>query len=166
MIQQRRNNMFTTPVAYLKNPWLRRFWEHGGEGPDPDPWVALNPQLERGLLVGLNPQPEVPSYPPWVQGVVAQFVRAAVAKDLAARLEGGLKSELAKSADGAINKLLDDYCGNVPKIPLPWPWPGPPPWTWEIVSGLSLVAHSLQPGSLRDGILDITSKATQKSMAR
>jgi hypothetical protein len=160
--------MITTPAAYLKNPWLRWFWEHGGEeivgphgpfvpgltlGPNPNPW-------------GPTPNPWGPTPDPW-RAVVAQLVQAAVAKDLAGRLEGGSKSELAKSAGGAIDKILDDWCGTPPKIPLPWPWPGPPPWTWEIVSGLSLVANSLQPGSLRDGILDIASQAAKKAgMAR
>jgi hypothetical protein len=158
--------MFTTPRAYLKNPWLRWLWLHGWEEP-------IGPHGP--LVVGLNPQPEVPSYPvpqppepdPIVQSVVGQLVQAAVAKDLAARLEGGLKGDMTKSAEGAINKLLDDYCGNVPKFPLPWPWPGPHPWPWQIVSGLSVVANSLQPGGLRDGILDIAAKAAQKAgMAR
>ena len=64
-----------------------------GRAPQPDPWRVC-------------PNPE-----PW-RSVVAQFVQAAVAKDLAGKLEGALKGEVAKSADGAINKLLDDYCGN------------------------------------------------------
>jgi hypothetical protein len=69
---------------------------------------------------------------------------------------------MAKSAGTAIDTILDDYCGTPPRKH-PWPWPGPPPWVWDIASELSLMANSLQAGSLRDGILDVAAQAVQKA---
>ncbi|SRR6266545_2335076 len=144
--------MITTEVAYLKNPWLRWFWEHGGEEPVGPLGPFVSPQVERA-----GPHPE-----PW-RAAVVQLAQAAQVKDLASRLpEGRLKSAVAKSAEAAIGMVLDDWCGTPPRRH-PWPWPGPPPWVWEIASELSLMANSLQAGSLRDGILDIAAQAVQKA---
>jgi hypothetical protein len=161
-------NMINTPAAYLKNPWLERLYKIGWEeivdphsplafGPTPNPWRLwqLDPEPTPWRLWQLDPEPE-----PW-RIAVAQLVQAAQAKDLAARLPDKLKSAMMKSATSAIDAVLDEWCGTPP--PKPWPWPGPRPWVWNIVSELSLVANSLQPGSLRDGILDIASQAIQKA---
>jgi hypothetical protein len=103
-----------------------------------------------------------PSPEPW-RIAVAQLVQAAQARDLAAKLpEGRLKSELTRSSGTAIEAIIDEWCGTPPRKH-PWPWPGPPPWVWEIVSEISLVANSLQPGSLRDTIEDIATQALQKT---
>jgi hypothetical protein len=148
-------------AAYLQNPWLRWLWGHGWEepvgpggplvserfGPQPEPW--------RSAVTGPSPEP-------W-RIAVAQLVQAAQARDLAAKLpEGRLKSELTRSSGTAIEAIIDEWCGTPPRKH-PWPWPGPPPWVWEIVSEISLVANSLQPGSLRDTIEDIATQALQKT---
>jgi hypothetical protein len=54
------------------------------------------------------------------------------------------------SADRAIASLLDsdDICPR-------WPFPGPPPWLSIIASELTLVANTLNEGSLREEILNI-----------
>lgn len=153
--------MMTTEVAYLKNPWLRWFWEHGGE----EPVGPLGPFVSE---LGPHPEPwrlrSEPSPVPW-RIAVAQLVQAAQARDLASRLsEGRLKSAVAKSAGTAIDAILDDWCGTPPRKH-PWPWPGPPPWVWDIVSELSLRANSLEAGSLRDGILDVAAQVVQKANA-
>jgi hypothetical protein len=152
--------------AYLKNPWLRWYWEHGGEeiigphgpfghsqaglgapghaapGPSPEPWHTQN-----------VPRPE-----PW-RAAVAQLVHAAEAKALASHLpEGRQRSALEKSADSAISAIVDDLCPRPPR----WPWPGPPPWLWAIISDLSHTANTLQAGRLRDGLLDIAGLLVQR----
>ena len=79
------------------------------------------------------------------------------------RLPEGQQKSALKSAGAAIDSILDDWCGTPPRFPYPWPWPGPPPWVWEIASELSLVANSLQPGTLRDVIQDIGIQAFQRA---
>jgi hypothetical protein len=157
--------------TYYQNPWIRWLIAHGWEGPPPSPLQelfgahAINPRA-------FNPQPDPPGAPilypepePW-RIAVLQLLQAAQAKDLAARLpDERLKQALERSAGGAINSIIDDWCGTPPKYPYPWPWPGPPPWVWEMVSELSLVANSLQAGSLRDGIQQVATQALQKASA-
>jgi len=105
----------------------------------------------------LGPSPE-----PWIIAV-SQLVKAAQARDLAMKLpEGQLKSELTRSTGTAIEALLEEWCWTPPRKH-PWPWPGPHPWVWEIVSELSFVANSLQPGSLRDAIENIALEVLQKT---
>jgi hypothetical protein len=148
-------------VDYHFNPWLRWYYDHGGEeiiGPlGPLHAVALNPQ----------PLPPVattsPGPVPWRIAVI-QLAQAAQARDLATRLpEGRLKGALERSAKAAIETVLDDWCGTTPKHPRPWPWPGPPPWAWEIASELSLFANTLQPGTLRDTVQDLATQALQRA---
>jgi hypothetical protein len=150
---------------YYQNPWIRWLIDHGWPGPPPEPLhglfgaYAFNPQPDPpGTILGPSPEP-------W-RVAVLQLVQAAQAKDLATRLpEGHLKNTLASSAGRAIDNILDDVCGTPHGHPYPWPWPGPPPWVWEIVSELSLVANSLQAGSLRDGIQQVATQALQKASA-
>ncbi len=116
-----------------------------------------------GPLAALSAtQSEEPGPEPW-RLAVSQLVEAAQANDIASRLpEGRLKTALAKSASTAIETILDDWCGTPPRK-WPWPWPGPPPWTWLIVSDLSVVANSLEAGSLRDQVLDVAKQVMQKA---
>jgi hypothetical protein len=125
-----------------RNLWAR--WDRS--------WLGSTRRPTRG------PQPE-----PW-RIAVGQLVHAAQVKDLAARMKGKQGEEMAKSAAAAIESVLDDWCGTPPRK-WPWPWPGPPPWVWDIASELSLVANTLQAGSLRDGLLDVASQAIQKANA-
>jgi hypothetical protein len=151
--------MFNTPTAYLNNPVLRWLYAHGWEepvgplgpltaefGPGPHPWRAGDPRPE-----------------PW-HVAVGQLVQAVQVKELAARMKGKQGDEMAKSAAAAIESVLDDWCGFPPRK-WPWPWPGPPPWVWEIASQLSLVANTLQAGSLRDGLLEVAGQVIQKANA-
>ena len=146
--------MAHTPVAYLKNPVLRWYWEHGGEeiiGP-------LGPYAARAEMAveRSGPLPD-----PW-RVAVAQLVQAAQAKDLAVKLPKGQREQAVRSATAAIEDILDDWCGTPPRK-WPWPWPGPPPWVWDIVSELSGIANTLAAGSLRDGLLEVAGQAIQKS---
>jgi hypothetical protein len=87
--------------SYLPNviqDWLDR---HGYEQMvDP-----TNPDL----TTRIDPMPE-----PW--RIARQFVQAAQAKDLAAKLpEGRLKVALVRSSSLAVSQLLDDTCGTPPR---------------------------------------------------
>jgi hypothetical protein len=125
------------PLHSMSEPWKL--------GPQPIPWHRV-----------AGPQPD-----PW-HVAVFQLIEAVQARDLAANLEGQFKEEAIRSATTAIDGILDDWCGTPPRK-WPWPWPGPPPWTWEIASELSLAANSLQPGSLKDGLLDVAAQVVQKA---
>ena len=152
--------MFNTPAAYLNNPVLRWLYAHGWEEPvgPLGPLVARSEPTPEPWRIAGGPQPE-----PW-RIAVGQLVHAVQVKDLAARMKGKQGEEMAKSAAAAIESVLDDWCGTPPRK-WPWPWPGPPPWVWDIASELSLVANTLQAGSLRDGLLDVASQAIQKANA-
>lgn len=156
--------MFSRTALY-RNSVLRWLWNHGWEepvgplgpfnqqfGPHPDPW-KLGPQPDPWKL---GPSPE-----PW-RVAVPQLIEAVQARDLAAKLEGSLQDAATRNAMLAIDSILDDWCGTPPRK-WPWPWPGPPPWIWEIASELSLVANSLQPGSLKDGLLDVAAQVVRKA---
>jgi hypothetical protein len=143
-------------ALYRNNPILQWLWKHGWE----EPVGPLGPLAERAdhavHAPDFSPHPE-----PWREAVPL-LIQAAQARELASRMEGRLKDQAIKSATSAIELVLDDWCGTPPRK-WPWPWPGPPPWTWEIASELSLVAHSLQPGGLKDGLLDIAGQVMQKA---
>jgi hypothetical protein len=141
---------------HLLLQWLAK---RGGE----EPVGPLGPGSEAGWRLGPHPEPWRlgPSPQPWREAV-PQLIEAVQARDLAMKLEGDLKEGASKSATLAINAILDDWCGTPPRK-WPWPWPGPPPWTWEIASELTLVANSLQPGSLKDGLLDVAAQVVQKA---
>jgi hypothetical protein len=147
-------NMFQHNLqpAYLLDLWADLLAHHGIYPEDLVPVVGGPTARTR-----LDPSPH-----PW-RVPVAQLLRAAQAKDLAMQLPEGQQKAALKSAGAAIDSILDDWCGTPPKFPYPWPWPGPPPWVWEIASELSLVANSLQPGSLRDVIQDVSLQALQKA---
>jgi hypothetical protein len=146
-------------TALFRNSVLQWLWNHGWEEPV-DPLGPFNQQF--------GPQPEPwrldinSGYPvPW-RVAVPQLVAAVQARDLAARLEGNLKDAATRSATLAIDSILDDWCGTPPRK-WPWPWPGPPPWTWEIASELTLVANSLQSGSLKEGLLEVAAQVVRKA---
>jgi hypothetical protein len=139
------------------NPILDRLWKLGYE-------EIIGPLGPYAALLRQERQDPIPD--PW-RIAVARLVEAAQAKEIAAELppaSARQKEEMEKSASESIEVIFDEYCGTPPH-PRPWPWPGPPPWTWQIVSGLSLVANTLQAGALRDGILDIAVQLTMRASA-
>jgi len=134
--------------SYIQN-LIRNLLDSRGYEPPVDP---VDPER----IARLEPEPE-----PW--HIARQFVQAAQAKDLAAKLsDGHLKITLERSSSAAISQLLDDTCGTPPRR-WPWPWPGPPPWIWQIASELSSFANRLPAGALRDDILDIAGKVISHS---
>jgi len=139
--------------AYRNNPFLKWYWEHGGEeiiGPH-------GPLVEHigHAAAQFGPRPE-----PW-HFAIGQLVQAVQAKDLAHKLPKAQQEQVMRSATAAITEVLDDWCGTPPRK-WPWPWPGPPPWVWEIASELSMIANSLSAGSLRDGLMEVASQVVQK----
>jgi hypothetical protein len=136
-----------------RNPFLQWLWGHGYEEiiPPTGPFAAAS-----------APSPASHAMPEPLKSAVAEFVQAAQAKELAARLPASQRSAATKGADAAIEMLLDEWCGTPPRRH-PWPWPGPPPWTWQIVSALSFLAHSLEAGPLREELLGIASQAAAKA---
>jgi hypothetical protein len=148
--------MFGDYAFYNANPILQWLWKHGCE----EPVGPLDPVVKQ-----FGPQPE-----PWVSGpspepwrvAVPQLVQAVQARELAAKLEGHAREELVKSSGAAVDSILDDWCGTPPRR-WPWPWPGPPPWVWEIASQLTLIANTVESGTLREGLLEVAGRAIQRS---
>jgi hypothetical protein len=111
-------------------------WRNPGQPGNPQwPGDDVSPQL--------NPDPV-----PWA---VAFLVSAASSKAAAATMTNGAAAQqIIVGADRAITAFLDsdDICPR-------WPFPGPPPWLSIIASELTLVANTLQEGTLRTEILQI-----------
>jgi hypothetical protein len=140
-------------AAYRGNPWLRWYWEHGGEE-----IIGPHGPLAAGVVrdaVRAEPDPH-----PW-RIAVGQLIEAVQAKDLASKLPKAQQEQVVRSSTAAITGILDDWCGTPPRK-WPWPWPGPPPWVWDIASELSMVANTLSAGSLRDGILEAAAQVIQR----
>ena len=125
-----------------------------GQQPVPNPWRAADaPSSALGRVLGPSPQP-------W-HGMVSMIISAISMKDLASRInDKQAKGELTSRAEKALSTLIDD-CGTPPHR---WPWPGPPPWSHQVVEGLTLVAHSLQEGSLRNEIPGVAGQIAEKSI--
>ena len=113
------------------------------EGPQPDPWRA--------------------AYSSPAREAVALLVSAATAKEAAAAMsDKAVAKQIVASADASISEVLDDYCGTPPRK-VPWPFPGPPPWVWEIASELTTAANSLQEGTLRTSLQQISGRILDRS---
>ena len=132
------------PGYYPGINWWPKGWDDGGWG-TPRPGVVLardaSAQGERSLRG--NPDPV-----PWA---VAFLVAAVSSKAAAANMKNKTAGhQFMAAADQAIEGFLDsdDICP-------PWPYPGPPPWLSIIASELTVVANTLQEGSLRTGILQV-----------
>jgi len=150
--------MFGDYAFYNANPILQWLWKHGWE----EPVGPLGPVVKQ---FGPHPEPWAsgPSPEPW-RIAVPQLVQAVQARELAAKLEGHAGEALVKSSGAAIDSILDDWCGTPPRR-WPWPWPGPPPWVWEIASQLTLIANTVEAGTLREGLLEVAGRAIQQSSA-
>src|SRR5262245_61953624 len=120
-------------------------------------WEEIIGPLGPKVAEVANPEPQ-----PW-RVAVFQLAEAAQARDIASRLPKGTQKEaMLKSASGAIDSVIDDWCGTPPRKH-PWPWPGPPPWVWSIVSELSLLGNSLQAGGLRDELLSLAGQLATRA---
>jgi len=119
-------------------------WRPSGQIGNPrGPGNDVNPQL--------NPDPV-----PWA---VSFLLSAASSKAAAATMTNkAAADQIVANADQTIASFLDsdDICPR-------WPFPGPPPWRSIIASELTLVANTLNEGSLRDGILDIAGQLLDRT---
>ena len=90
-------------AAYRGNPWLRWYWEHGGEE-----IIGPHGPLAAGVLrdaVRAEPDPH-----PW-RIAVGQLIEAVQAKDLASKLPKAQQDQVVRSSTAAISGILDDWCG-------------------------------------------------------
>ncbi len=123
---------------------LSREWTpHRGPGGE---WGGsdVNPQL--------NPDPV-----PWS---VAFLVSAVSSKVAAANMTNkAAAQQFIATTDQAITGFIDgdDICP-------PWPFPGPPPWLSVIESELTLVANTLQEGTLRTSILQVAGRVLDRAL--
>jgi hypothetical protein len=100
------------------------------------------------------------------QHVAALLVSAATAKDTASAVGNKeAANQITTSAENTISQVLDDFCGTPPRT-VPWPFPGPPPWVWEIASQLTAAANTLQEGSLRTSLIQISGRVIEKGMGQ
>jgi hypothetical protein len=100
-----------------------------------------------------NPDPV-----PWS---VAFLVSAVSSKEAAANMTNKVAAQqIIAATDSSIGAFIDgdDICPR-------WPYPGPPPWLSIIAAQLTLVANSLQEGSLRTGILQVAGRVLDRAEA-
>jgi hypothetical protein len=96
-----------------------------------------------------------------VYSAVAFLVTTVSSKDAAANMSN---KEAAQQIIAAANAAISEYIDGDDICP-PWPWPGPPPWLSVIASELTLVANSLQEGTLRNNILQVAGQVLDRSQA-
>jgi hypothetical protein len=109
----------------------------------------------RGGGSDVFPQFENPDPVPWS---VAFLVSAASSRAAAANMKNkDAAKKFVAQADQAISSFLDsdDICPR-------WPFPGPPPWLSIIASELTLVANTLQEGSLKSSILQVVGQVLDR----
>jgi hypothetical protein len=102
---------------------------------------------------GLNLEP--------VYSAVTFLVTTVSSKEAAANMSN---KEAAEQIIAAANEAISEYIDGDDICP-PWPWPGPPPWLSVIASELTLVANSLQEGSLRSNILQVAGQVLDRAQA-
>lgn len=99
----------------------------------------------------LNPVPQV----------VALLVSAASSRAAAVNMTNqSAAQQIVAATEETVATFLDsdDICPR-------WPYPGLPPWLAIIASELTLVANTLQEGSLRAGILQIAGQVLDRAQA-
>ena len=106
-----------------------------------------------------TPHREIPPDPvPWSVAFLVSAVSSAQAaanmtnKSAAQQIVAATNQSIAAFIDS------DDICP-------PWPWPGPPPWLSIIASELTLVANTMQEGSLRTAILQVAGQVLDRAQA-
>ena len=123
-----------------------------------EPW-AHNPHRIQEYTAGLFPGPVVPINHPRPGHFSVTFLVSAVSSKVAAAnmTDKTAAEQIIAAADEAISAFIDsdDICPR-------WPYPGPPPWLSIIASELTLVANTLQEGSLRTGILQVAGQVLDR----
>lgn len=104
----------------------------------------------------LGEPPSEPDPSPWSVGFLVATVTS---KEAAANMTNKeAAQQIIAAADKTIAEFIDgdDICPR-------WPYPGPPPWLSIIASELTLVANTLQEGSLRAGILQVAGQVLDRA---
>lgn len=97
-----------------------------------------------------------------VSSAVAFLVATVSSKEAATNMTN---KEAAQQIIAAAHTAISEYIDGDDICP-PWPWPGPPPWLSIIASELTLVANTLQEGSLRNNILQVAGQVLDRAQAR
>ena len=72
----------------------------------------------------------------------------------------GLSSQLVERFDRFIDEVIDETCGTrIRRPPIPWPFP----WVLAVVEDLTIVANSLQEGSMREELLRVTGRMMDRA---
>jgi hypothetical protein len=107
--------------------------------PVPSPWLEADP---------------VPQ--PWREAVGSLISLVATKEAAAAMANKEAAEQVIAAAEAAISRIADEYCGTRVHI---YPGPPPPPW-WgsSIASELTVVANTLQQGSFRSSLIQLSSQ--------
>jgi hypothetical protein len=145
------------------SPWwgphsITQFLLSGFEPQRPS-WFPKDPHSPTEFLFS-GPDPNRPRYPrPGISPFSVAFLVSAVSSKVAAAHMTNKEAaqRIATAADQAIAGFIDsdDICPR-------WPYPGPPPWLSIIASELTLVANTVQEGSLRAGILQVAGQVLDR----
>jgi hypothetical protein len=123
------------------------------------PTVKRDGFEEAAVPRGFYPMPH-----PWMPAVDA-LVAAVSAQQLAATVEGQLRTQLEQSASASIAQVLDDYCGTPPRL-IPWPYPGPPPWVFAIATELNTIANASESAAMQAGLLKVAGQVLERGFGR
>lgn len=88
------------------------------------------------------------------------FLTQLSVRDLTERLPKEQGKEIINRLDQTITDEIDFVCGNGPR---PHPFPGPPPYAFAVAAELNLFAHTLQEGTLKNAILQLTERITVRA---
>jgi hypothetical protein len=133
-------------IPIFNNPFEGPF---GYSGPQHPAW----PQPKHEQLLRTEPDPV-----PWSVGFLVSAASSKIAAEYMS--DKSAAQRIIAAADASIASFMDsdDICPR-------WPWPGPPPWLSIIASELTLVANTLQEGSLRTGILRVAGQVLDRAQA-
>ncbi len=120
--------------------------------PDPGPLDVFQ-YFRPGMMNEFNPQ----TIPP---GRMTQlFINQLSIRDLTHRLPKEQGKEVTDRIDQTIADEIDFVCGTGPRPP----FPGPTPYPFLVASELNLFVHTLQEGSLKTSITQLTERIVNRA---
>jgi hypothetical protein len=134
--------------AYIENwlKWLNYWRNQGAPPPTSGPTTVIY---------------TAPTEPDTIGKALAFLVSSANTKVAAANMSNKeLAKQVVAAADNGILQFLDsdDICP-------PWPYPGPPIPLVDLASELTLVANTIQDGSLRAALLSVAGQVLDRAYA-
>ena len=78
--------------------------------------------------------------------------------------EGEVQQQLLSRSETFISEFVDDFCGTGPR-PRPWPWPGPRPWIFPAVADLTLIANTMNEGSMQEEVQRVADEMAQRALS-